>query len=60
MNRVFSLDTDPVMSWGGTRKRATTNVWDITGKHGFDCLCDEHKNLVDESGRLDDAKQIVS
>ena len=32
----------------------------MTAEHGLSCLCDEYKHLVDESGHLDDAKQIVS
>jgi hypothetical protein len=31
----------------------------MTAEHAFSCLCDEHKRSVDESGRLDDAKQIA-
>jgi len=32
----------------------------MTAEHAFSCLCDELKHAVDESGRLDDAKQIAS
>jgi hypothetical protein len=32
----------------------------MTAEHAFSCLCDELKRSVDESGRLDDAKQIAS
>jgi len=32
----------------------------MTAEHAFSCLCDELKCSVDESGRLDDAKQIAS
>jgi hypothetical protein len=32
----------------------------MTAEHGFSCLCDEHKRSDDESGHLDDAKQIAS
>jgi len=32
----------------------------MTAEHACSCLCDELKRLVDESGRLDDAKQIAS
>jgi len=60
MNRAFSLDTDPVTSSQGTITRARTNECDITAEHAFSCLCDELKRSVDESGRLDNAKQHVS
>ena len=60
MNRAFSLDTDSATSSRGTRTRARTNEWDMTAEHAFSCLCDELKRSVDESGRLDDAKQIAS
>jgi len=60
MDRAFSLDTDPAMSSRGTRTRARTNEWDMTAEYAFGCLCDELKRSVDESGRLDNAKQIAS
>jgi len=60
MNRAFSLDTDSLRSSQGTRTSARTNQWDMTAEHAFSCLCDELKRSVDESGRLNDAKQIAS
>jgi len=60
MNRAFSLGTDPVTSSRGTRTRARTNERDMTAEHAFSCLCDELKRSVDESGCLDDVKQIAS
>jgi len=60
MNRAFFLDTNPPASSWGTRTRARTNECDITAEHAFSCLCDEHKRSVDESGCLDDAKEIDS
>jgi len=60
MNRAFSLDTDPAMSSRGTRTRTWTNKWDMAAEHAVSCLCDELKRSVNESGRLDDAKQISS
>jgi len=32
----------------------------MTAEHAFSCLCDELKRSVEESGCLEDAKQIVS
>jgi hypothetical protein len=32
----------------------------MTAEHAFSCLCDELKHSVDESGCLDDAKQIAT
>jgi len=32
----------------------------MTAEHALSCLCNELKRSVDESGPLDDAKQIVS
>jgi len=32
----------------------------MTAEQAFSCLCDELKRSIDESGHLDDAKQIVS
>jgi hypothetical protein len=32
----------------------------MAGEHAFICLCDELKYSVNESGCLDDAKQIAS
>jgi len=32
----------------------------MTAEHAFSYLCDEFKHSVNESGHLDDAKQIVS
>jgi len=61
MNCAFSLDTDSATRSRGTRTRARTNEGDMTAEHAFSCLCDELKReSVDESGRLDDAKQIAS
>jgi len=60
MNCAVSLDTNPVTSLQGTRTRARTNEWDVTAEHALSCLCDERKCSVDQSGLLDDAKQIVS
>jgi len=60
MTSAFSLDTEPATSSRGTRTRARTNDWDMTKEHAFSCLCDEPKHSVDESGLLDDAKQIAS
>jgi len=60
MNHVFALDTDPARSLRGKRTRARTNEWDTTAEHPFSCLFDELKCSVDESGCLDDAKQLVS
>jgi len=57
---AFSSDTDPAMSSRGTRTRARTNEWDLTAEHPVSCLCDELKRSVDESGHLDDAKQMVT
>ena len=59
MNCAFSIATDPATSSQGTRTKARTIKWDMTAKHAFSCLCDELKHSVDESGRLDDAKQIA-
>jgi len=60
MNCGFSLDTDPWSSSWGTDTSARSNEWDMTAEHGFSCLCDELKCSVDESGHLDDAKQIAT
>ena len=60
MYRAFSLDTNPAISSLGTRTWARTNEWDMTVGHAFSCLCDQLKHSVDESGSLDDAKQVVS
>jgi len=60
MNHAFSLDTDPATSSRSTRTGARTNKCDMTAEHACNCLCDELKCSVDESGHLDDAKQIVS
>jgi len=60
MNCAFSLDTDPATSEWGTRTRAKTNESDMTAVHAFSCLCDEFQCSVDESGRLDEEKQIAS
>jgi hypothetical protein len=60
MNLAFSLDTDSATSSRGTRTRARTNKWDMTAEHALSCHCDGLKCSVDESGRLDDAKQIAS
>ena len=59
MNRAFSLDSDPATSSLGTSTGASTNEWDMTAEHAVSSLGDELKDSVDESGRLDDAKQIV-
>jgi len=32
----------------------------MTAEHAFSCLCDELKRSVEESGRLDDVRQIAS
>jgi len=32
----------------------------MTAEHAFSCCCEELKRSVDESGHLDDAKQIAS
>jgi hypothetical protein len=32
----------------------------MSAEDAFSCLCDELKHSVDESGRIDDAKQIAS
>jgi len=32
----------------------------MTAEHTVSCLCDELKRSVDESGSLDDSKQIAS
>jgi len=32
----------------------------MTAEHAFSCLCDQIECSVDESGPLDDTKQIVS
>jgi len=60
MKCAFSLDTDPVMSSQGTRTRARTNESVMTAEHAFCCLCEEFKHSVNDSRRLDHAKQIVS
>ena len=60
INCVHSLDTDPATSSWGARPSARTNKWDMTAEHALSCLCDELTRSVDESGRLDDAKQIAS
>jgi len=60
MNCEFSVDTDPATSSLDTRTRARTNVWDMTAEHSLSCLCDELTHSVDESGCLDDARQIAS
>jgi len=59
MHCAVSLDTDPATWSRGTRTRARTTEWDMTAEHAVSCLCDELKRSVDESGRLDDAKQSV-
>jgi len=60
MNHAFFLDTNPAMSLRGTSTRARTQMSDMTAEHAVSCLCYKLKHSVDESGRLDDAKQIVS
>jgi len=60
MDCTFSFDTHPATSSWGTKTWARTNEWDMTAEQGFSCVCDEHKHSVDESGRLDDVKQIAS
>jgi len=59
-NWVFFLDSNPVTSLNGTRTRAMTTVCDMTAVYVVNCLCDEFKRSVDDSGRLAHAKQIVS
>ena len=60
MNGAFSLDTDPATLQQGARTSARTNEWEMTAQHAFSSLCDELKHSVDESGGLDNAKNIVS
>ena len=60
MNHAFSLHIDPATSLRGTRTRGMTNERDMPAEHAFSWLCDELKCSVDESGRMDDAKHIVS
>ena len=60
MNYAFCLDSDPATASLGSWTRAKTNKLDMTAEHALSSLCDEHKRSVDKSGRLDDAKEIVS
>jgi len=60
MNYALSIDTEPAISPRGMRTGASTIEWDMTVEHAFSCICDELKHSVDESGCLDDAKQIAS
>jgi len=60
MNCAFCLDSDPAMSWRGESTRAETKQRNMTAEHAYSCLCDELKRSVDESGRFDEATQIVS
>jgi hypothetical protein len=58
MNCAFSLDTDPATSLRIIGTRARMNEYDLTAHHAISCLRNEHKRLVDESGRLDNANHI--
>ena len=59
MDHAFSLNTNPATSSWGTITSASTNKWDMTAEHAFNCLCDELKHSVNKSGRLDNATQIA-
>jgi len=60
INNAFTFHTDPATSSWGTRTSARTYESDMTAEHAISCLCDELNDSLDESGRLDDARQIAS